>query len=148
MRIAQGMLQPSFLRYWSCLGQPMRLALRKKFSKTVFSTSLSISRNTLSMSWYMLHVGSFSTVRNAALWAGKLLGPSPASLSAQSRSFSAFPMGSCSRYPSAVRRAVFFICMEKSILTPPCSLSDRSVPGVPPFAAAWIRRDRGQGVFL
>ena len=90
------MLQPYSARYFSWMGQPMMLALRKKFSKVALSTSLSTSRKMLMMSWYMLLSGSVMTRRKASRCSWKLSGPVPASLSTHSISLGRFFSGSFS----------------------------------------------------
>ena len=96
-KIAHGMLQPYFLRYSSCFGQPMILALRKKFSNSTFSTAGSASFMMRMMSLYMLFVGSFTMARTTSRWGSKLSGPVPAKRSTQAISFGRFSSGSRSR---------------------------------------------------
>jgi hypothetical protein len=95
-RMAQGMLQLYSARNFSWMGQPMMLALRKKFWKVAFSTSLSTSRKIFMMSRYMLLEGSLMTARKASRWGSKLSGPLPASLSTHSISLGRFFSGSFS----------------------------------------------------
>ena len=94
--MAQGMLQLYSARNFSWMGQPMMLALRKKFWKVAFNTSLSTFWKISMMSWYMLLEGSLMTLRKASRCSWKLLGPVPASLSTHSISLGRFFSGSFS----------------------------------------------------
>ena len=68
-----------------------------KFSKKVLRTSPSMSVHMDRMSRYQLLSGFSITLRKAARWVGKLLGPFPANRSTQSISLGMLASGSLSR---------------------------------------------------
>ena len=87
-------LQPYCSRRFSCTGQPMMWALRKKVA---LSASLSVWVRMSITGWRMLLSGASMTLRTASRWVWKLLGPAPASLSTQGISLGAFSSGFFSR---------------------------------------------------
>ena len=92
--MAQGMLQPYFLRSSSCLGQPTRFALTKKLLNIVLSTLGSVWVQTFSMSWCQQESLSLITLSNASRWRDRV---SPANLLTRSMTLPMLFIGSLSR---------------------------------------------------
>ena len=92
--MAQGILQPKSSRSSAWRGVPMMLAFTMKLVNTVFRTSVSMSRKMPMIYLYILLSGSARTLRTAARWEVRALGPSPAALSTQLMSLWMFRSGS------------------------------------------------------